>query len=181
MAEPREEPKPGQLEQLEDLAPRLYGWACLRLRGQPRANAEDLVQEVLCRALSALPRFRGGDLGGWTFQIARNVLLESLRTRRRQGRVQLPEGHSSRFRALDAVPASVTTLTRRVARNEEVQVLLRLVEDLDPVDRRLVELCGLEGQTSVAAAAVLGLGPEASAKRWYRLRQRLGARFGGTA
>lgn len=164
---------------LEELAPRLQAWTQLRLRSEPAAAKEDFVQEVLCRAVANRARFHGGDVRAWVFQIAKHVLLESLRRRRREGRIQAVGGHTSRFAALHEVPAEITSLTQRIARRDDCQHLLAAVADLDATDQRLVLLCGLEGESVRAAALQVGLAEEACAKRWYRLRQRLRREHGG--
>jgi len=167
------------LATLEELAPRLHAWTHLRLRGEDAATKEDFVQEVLYRAVANHARFTGGNATAWVFQIAKHVLFESLRRRRREGRVQAVDGHTSRFAALHEMPASVTNISRRVARSDDFRQLMLSVADLDDVDQRLVVLCGLEGESVKTAAVQIGLGDEACAKRWYRLRQRLRTELGG--
>lgn len=168
-----------RLAQLERMAPRLLLWAGTRLHGRARREVEDFVQDVLCRSLVLLPRFRGGNLDAWVFQIARNMLLEQLRRVRRAGRVQHAEGASSLEAGLDQRPASITTLTRRVAERDDVRAVLALVETLGDVDRDLVRLCGLEALPPREVGVQLGMSEEAVAKRWYRLRARLRDWFPG--
>jgi len=47
-------------------------------------DAEDLAQLVFVKALEALPRYesRGVPFGGWLFKLARNVVIDHVRTRR---------------------------------------------------------------------------------------------------
>ena len=49
-----------------------------------RADAEDLTQLVFVKALEALPRYeaRGIPFGGWLFRLARNAIIDHVRTRR---------------------------------------------------------------------------------------------------
>src|SRR5512141_1451895 len=51
--------------------------------GRP-SDAEDLAQLVFVKALEALPRYesRGVPFGGWLFRLARNVVIDHMRTRR---------------------------------------------------------------------------------------------------
>jgi RNA polymerase sigma-70 factor, ECF subfamily len=48
------------------------------------SDAEDLTQLVFVKALEALPRYeaRGVPFGGWLFRLARNAIIDQLRTRR---------------------------------------------------------------------------------------------------
>ncbi len=57
---------------------------CLRLTGNDRAQAEDLVQETLLRAwrhpeMMATPQ---GSVRGWLFTVARNLFIDQWRRRR---------------------------------------------------------------------------------------------------
>ncbi|MCA8954181.1 MAG: sigma-70 family RNA polymerase sigma factor [Planctomycetes bacterium] len=157
---------------LEEIAPRLFAWAHCRLYGRAAQEADDVVQETLCRALDRLDRFRGGSLAAWLFTIANNVVLEFLRRSRRRPQLLAPASES-RDSPLANVVARATTLTRAVARRDDVRALLELAESFDETDRRILLLCGLEDLPAREAAIQLGSNEEAVQKRWYRLRQRL--------
>jgi RNA polymerase sigma factor (sigma-70 family) len=158
---------------LEVLTPRLLGWAHLHLHGRPSVDAEDLVQDILCRAITLVDRYRGDSFAAWVFAIGKHVLLEHLRRRRRGARIQLSEGHSSHYERLGQVAADMTTLTRAIGRRDDSRRLHELLATLDPDDRQLALLCGMEGASSRTAAVQLGIGEEAAQKRWQRLRARL--------
>ncbi|MBL9076728.1 MAG: RNA polymerase sigma factor [Planctomycetes bacterium] len=170
--------EPAWYQALEELTPRLHAWTQLRLRNETDATKEDFVQEVLFRAVASHSRFAGGNVAAWVFQIAKHVLLESLRQKRRDARMQRVDGHTSRFAALHEFPAQVTSMWRRAAKRDDCRELLAFVAELDPIDQRLVLLCGLEGVSVRDAAIQVGLGEAACSKRWYRLRQRLRGAFG---
>ena len=48
------------------------------------SDAEDLTQHVFVKALEALPRYeaRGVPFGGWLFRLARNAVIDHVRTHR---------------------------------------------------------------------------------------------------
>lgn len=67
----------------DDHAAALWGYS-LRLTGQDRERAEDVVQETLLRAwrnLSALDASHGS-VRGWLFMVARNIVIDDWRTKR---------------------------------------------------------------------------------------------------
>src|SRR4051794_30607761 len=72
------------MEQLHDEhASALWGY-CLRLTGQDRARAEDVVQETLLRAWRSLPALDAsqGSVRAWLFKVARNIVIDDWRTKR---------------------------------------------------------------------------------------------------
>jgi RNA polymerase sigma-70 factor (ECF subfamily) len=162
------------------LAPALYAWASLRLPRTLRSfvSPDDIVQEVWCRTTERFDRFdpaRGG-FRSWLFGFAYRVLREALRGALRLQRCSAPDG--SRVFRLDELPDEVTSLTRRVARADEVRLMLEQIdrEALDAADRELLLLRGLEGLPYDEVAAQLGITPAAARKRWERLRERLAGR-----
>src|SRR5690349_24266247 len=72
--------------QLADLLPDLRAFARFLVRD--RAEADDLVQEALVRALASLDQFRHGtNLKAWLFSILRNAFYEQARRRRTERKV----------------------------------------------------------------------------------------------
>lgn len=60
-------------------------WAyCVRLTGNDRARAEDVVQETLLRAWrhSSVLDESQGSVRGWLFTVARNIVIDEWRSRR---------------------------------------------------------------------------------------------------
>ncbi len=87
------------------------------------SDAEDLTQTVFVRALEALPRYesRGVPFGGWLFRLARNSVIDHVRTRRehadldsiveRVGDERPPDAIAALHQDLDAVAVAMESLT----------------------------------------------------------------------
>jgi len=58
----------------------IYGYYMIRLR--QRKMAEDATNDIFLRALIGLDRYRGGNFAAWLFQIARHVVIDTVRRRR---------------------------------------------------------------------------------------------------
>jgi RNA polymerase sigma factor (sigma-70 family) len=158
-----------------EAAPAIYAWAVLHVRPPLRASLEpdDVLQEVACRAWAGFGTWDGarGPFRAWAFGIAHNVLREGLR--------RLAAEPGARGGALlsterwQAVPDTATAVTRAVARDEGLLRFLRRVESLPDDERRLLVWRGLQGLSHAEVADRLATSPDAVAKRWERLRERL--------
>jgi RNA polymerase sigma-70 factor (ECF subfamily) len=117
------------LPQLEAMA-RL---ARFLLRGN-RADAEDLVHDVVLRAFGAFPRFQPGtNLRAWLFRILRNTYVDHLRRHGREGRLLDRE-----VEAPEAGPA--VEEFRAEARRERSAADLEAALDRLPAELRMVLL-----------------------------------------
>jgi RNA polymerase sigma-70 factor (ECF subfamily) len=87
------------------------------------SDAEDLTQLVFVKALEALPRYeaRGVPFGGWLFRLARNAVIDHVRTRHEHadldaamshaGTEASPEDQVETRQAIDAMTSALATLT----------------------------------------------------------------------
>ena len=87
------------------------------------SDAEDLAQLVFVKALEALPRYeqRGVPFGGWLFRLARNVVIDHIRTSREHVELDAlversdgnagPEAQALARHQMDEIAAALAELT----------------------------------------------------------------------
>ena len=100
---------------------RVYRFIASRV--QRPSDAEDLTQHVFVKALEALPRYepRGIPFGGWLFRLARNAVIDHVRTRHEHAELETvvgwahgdsgPDEIAVVRQELDAVGAALAGLT----------------------------------------------------------------------
>lgn len=142
---------------------------------QRREDAEDIVQEVFCRAWRAMPRFRGDSkLLTWLCRIAANLCADHGRSAHRRptsatevglepGEIDCPDDSNAGVES-----QSIT----RHAVNEAL-------EKLNVNHRMLVVLCDIQGFTHAEAAQVMGCSAISVRVRLYRARRKLRSLLAG--
>src|SRR5439155_24778864 len=100
------------------------------------SDAEDLTQLVFVKALEALPRYeaRGIPFGGWLFKLARNAIIDQIRTRRDH--------------------LSLVTAVTRATEEAGPEAMAALRDGLERVGRALAELT--DDQREVNGLRLLG-------------------------
>ncbi len=148
----------------DHLAPRLLPY--LRRRVQDDALAEDLLQQAFLRLHRARGSFSpGASVVPWAFAIARRVLLDGLRTRRRHPEAPLASARET--------PAPDDP-ERRVSLMQDVRRLQHGLAALPDAWRDAFELVRLDGLALADAASVLGTTAAAVKMRAHRAYQALG-------
>jgi RNA polymerase sigma-70 factor, ECF subfamily len=142
---------------------------CYRRLGS-REVAEDATSLIFERALTALPRYRGGLFRAWLFTIAHNVITDSYRSTR----IHEP------LETLDTVtdPAPEPEAVALLA--DEHRLLLAALSMLPPEQRRVMEL-RLGGLPATEVAVVLGRTPESIRTLQLRAIRRLQRLLGSPA
>ncbi len=162
---------------VETLTPRLHAWVTLRIGTKMRARVqvEDITQAIWTRVLEKfdLSENAAPPDAPAVFRLARYVLLEEIRRVQRLGSIQFSEGRTTRMQDLNQRVGMVTTLTRRLARDEGIAEFQKVLDGLPEIEQKLVRLVGLEQRTQADAAKEIGLSHEALAKRWQRLLAKL--------
>ncbi len=112
------------------------------------SDAEDLTQLVFVKALEALPRYeaRGIPFGGWLFRLARNAIIDQVRTRR---------DHLSLVTAVtreteEAGPEAMAAL------RDDLQRVARAMDDLTDDQREVIELRFFAGLSVLETAVAMG-------------------------
>lgn len=149
---------------LVELLPRLRRFArVLRARD---ADAQDLVQQTVERALASRGGFRAGTrLDSWAFTIMRRLAIDEGRAAQRWGRVLSPEDESS-ARVADAAQADEGLRVDALVVREAIHAL--------PDDQKhAVALVLIEGLSYAEAAQVLGVPAGTLTSRLVRGRQAL--------
>ncbi|MBX7158762.1 MAG: sigma-70 family RNA polymerase sigma factor [Acidimicrobiia bacterium] len=140
-----------------------------------RYDAEDLVQETLARAHSALDRFDGRHPRAWLLTILRNTHVNSVR-RRRPDLLRDPDA------TLDDLTIHSTTSARAAAEGDPAEVLdaagfdaavEAALDDLSDDFRSVVGLVDIGGMSYQEAADALDIPVGTVMSRLHRARKRM--------
>lgn len=149
---------------LVDLLPRLRRFARVLVRSD--ADAHDLVQETVERALAGRGGFRPGTrLDSWAFTIMRRIFIDQTRSNARRARVVAPADDLTPNIA-DAAMAGEDLRADALAARDAIRAL--------PDDQRLaVALVLIDGLSYAEAARVMGVPAGTLTSRLARGRQTL--------
>jgi RNA polymerase sigma-70 factor (ECF subfamily) len=151
--------------------PRVYGY--VRYCIGNRDTADDLTSQAFLKALDKLPTFdpSRADIGPWILGIARNVVRDHLRARRRWR--WLP------FDWLAERPSSQPSPEEAAAASEERRRVLEALAALPDRDRDVLGLKFAAGLTNQEIARLTRLGESHVGVIVYRAIRKLRARMGG--
>ena len=122
---------------------RRYARALLR----NRADAEDLVQEALARAIARADSFQAGtNMRAWLFTILHNVHVNQVRSR-----ASRPDEVT-----VESVENRLTTPARQEER-VEVREMMRALDELPDEQRQVLLLVALEGLKYEEVAEMIGV------------------------
>ena len=141
------------------------------------SDAEDLTQLVFVKALEALPRYeaRGIPFGGWLFRLARNAIIDQVRTRRdhlslvaattRETEDAGPEAMAFLRDDLDRVAGALTDLTDDQREVIELRFFagLSVHETADAMGRQDGTVRGLQFRALASLRRSLGIEVDAPA------------------
>ncbi len=159
MVEDRQIDETGLRREVAALLPHLRGLA--RFLARDRAEADDLVQEAVLRALRGLGQFQPGtSIRAWMFTILRNVFYEQARRRKRE-------------RAALERQAAPESLAAHQPHETELADLARQLRQLPPTLREALVLVGAQELTYEEAAAICAVPVGTMKARVSRARRQL--------
>lgn len=164
-------------EFLEKSAELVFNLA-LRLTGN-KADAEDLAQDALLRALKALPRFRGeSQISTWVYRITVNTWKNRVRSEKRRAFWQtvsfgiLGGGEDGDEPAFEPA-ADEPPLDADLAKREGSAVVQKALMQLEENDRAIVILREIEERSYEEIAEALELPAGTVKSRLFRARAKL--------
>ncbi len=140
----------------------VFGY-CHRRLGHPEAAA-DATSQTFARALTGIHGFRSGSVAAWLFTIARNVVIDTVRSRR----THLDLDVAFHIAGDDPLPED------EAIANDQQRALFAALRTLTPEQRHVVEL-RLAGLTGPEIATVIGITPGAVKASQHRAYVRLRA------
>jgi len=152
-----------------------------------REDSQDAVQEAFLKAFQNLGQFRGdSQFSTWLIRITVNQSLMKLRKQRAIREVSLDEDLRTDE---DLLPREVIDWApnpeQRYSVSELRNILIKTIEELQPILRTVFVLQDLEGLSTDQTAEVLNLSQSAVKSRLWRarllLRERLNKYFGKSA
>ena len=155
-------------------------------RVQRPSDAEDLTQLVFVKVLEALPRYesRGVPFGGWLFRLARNAVIDFVRTRHEHSELESmaershgdagPDEIAIVRQELDAVGVALATLTdeQREAISLRFFAGLSAREAAEAMGKQEGTVRGLQFRAIAALRRELGIEDEAVARAGFRAPRR---------
>lgn len=129
----------------------------LRLTGNP-AEAGDLAQDSLVKALKGLPSFRGGNAGVWVYRITVNAWKNFLRAKaaRKTMRFFAPDGTGVESEPGDVASPAPGPEALAAVEDEKAR-LERALTRLTPEERAVLVLRELDGMSYAEVAEALDI------------------------
>lgn len=146
--------------------PQVYNYVCYRVGH--KADAEDITSAIFERALTRLHTYRAnrGAFSTWLFTIARNVVSNHFRSRRRQPEVRSLENVSP-------VAVSGTSPEQAVIEAERLRQVQVCMSRLPERDQEMLALKFGGGLTNQEIAQMMGLTPTHVGVLLYRAVRKL--------
>jgi RNA polymerase sigma-70 factor (ECF subfamily) len=142
-----------------------------------RVAEEDLAQEIFMKMFSRLNQYQGAvPFPHWVSRIAVTTCIDHLRAQKRRPEFRWADLPENEAEAIDRVTSDESA----VAPNDALaarELVARLLEELKPEDRLVIQLLDLEGKSIAEIAAVTGWSQTLIKVRAFRARAKLRKHF----
>jgi len=135
------------------------------------ADAEDVAQEALVRALTYFPGFRGGNARGWLLQIVRNAAYASMKLNRGTALVSSDAGEDESAKLADPGDDPEAALVKK----QDRRLISRLLAALPVELREVLVLRELEELSYKEIAQIVDAPIGTVMSRLWRARRMLAA------
>ncbi len=151
---------------------------CARRMSLDRQDAEDLVQEIFLRMITALPTFRGRSaFGTWMYRLAHNTCIDAFRRGARRERHRVPLPADSTIDPLAQIPGQLGDPEAELDQAVQECYVGQAVAALPPSYAEIVRLRLGEGRSNEEAARLLGTTVDAVKSKLRRARKLLRERL----
>lgn len=160
-------------ELYEQYSPRVFGYLFRHLGGNTPL-AEDLTADVFTKVVEKIDTYedRGAPFAAWLFRIARNRLIDYVRSTSKHSHVGIEEAETVRL------SGSFKTLDQHLAADQIRSAMTRLTDE----QRRVIALRFVEGRGVTETAGMIGKSAEAVKKLQSRglasMKRRMECRSG---
>lgn len=135
---------------------------------EDRADAEDIVQEVLLRLWNIRDRLDAyHSVEALAVQVTKNLSLDRLRTRKR------PEGEVE----LLVLDSNAKNPAEQLEERDSAACIRRLIDRLPPLQQTIIRMKDVEGYEIAEIAAITGATPEAIRVNLSRGRKKIREQF----
>jgi RNA polymerase sigma-70 factor (ECF subfamily) len=138
-----------------------------------RVLEQDLTQEVFMKMFSRLDQYEGAvPLSHWVSRIALTTCIDHLRAQKRRHEFRWADLSENEANVLDAV----ITNTQDVPANDALasrELVHKLLDQLKPADRMVIQLLDLEQKTIAEISALTGWNESLVKVRAFRARRKL--------
>jgi RNA polymerase sigma-70 factor (ECF subfamily) len=142
-----------------------------------RVAEEDLAQEVFMKMFTRLDQYQGAvPFPHWVSRIAVTTCIDQLRAQKRRPEFRRADLAENEVEAIDRVTSDESA----VAPNDAMaarELVGRLLDELKPADRLVIQLLDLEGKSIAEISAVTGWSQTLIKVRAHRARRKLQNHF----
>jgi RNA polymerase sigma-70 factor (ECF subfamily) len=148
-------------------------------------DADDVVSDVWMAVFGALPRLvpSDGSMSLGLLRYASTVLIHRIRDLLEKHVINKPKvtrlasPDSSVGVTSPAIPSDAREVVNHVISEERSGLVWALLSELEPKDREVLVLRGIEGRSHKEVGALLSISPENATVRYHRALQRLRSRL----